>query len=180
MLQTQIIPFNLTAHTVGAELATSFQWVKNGEDIVGAVLPNFRPDLSHPGNYSVKVRYDNGCIAESDDMELNYSSNPSPSLLNRGGGADGKVLHISDKNSIGVSAFPNPMKASLEIIFKNSASGISKLMLFDMTGKLVVKRDLSESNLYKHKIDVSSLESGFYTLVIEGGSEKFSKILIKD
>ena len=72
------------------------------------------------------------------------------------------------------------MKASLEIIFKNPASGIAKLMLFDMTGKLVLKRDLSESKMDKHKIDVSMLESGFYTLVLEGELENYSKILIKE
>ena len=171
---------NLTAHTVGANMAIGFQWLRNGEDVLGAVLPSLRPDLSDQARYSVRVHYDNGCIATSDEMELSMDSNPSPVLINHGGGQDGAITGIGKNVMSGFEVYPNPVDEVLTIKYLEGITNSVSVLLLTVDGKEMysLNPEMEELNAGL-QINLVDLVPGHYVLKILAENAVYQKVIIK-
>lgn len=81
------------------------------------------------------------------------------------------------KTAIGVNVYPNPAKDFLTIDFSNIKYKTVKLMVFDLSGKLVLSK---VENQYEQKIELStaSFPSGNYILNIKTDQNSYSKKVI--
>lgn len=78
--------------------------------------------------------------------------------------------------SLSVALYPNPAVSTINIRV-SSNSIIQKVKVFDASGKLLMVKEGSNSNVYR--FNVSSLPSGFFMMAIETNSGKLSKGFIK-
>lgn len=69
-------------------------------------------------------------------------------------------------NTIGVSAFPNPVANTLSLQF-NGKDGVYGVKLFDMTGKVVATEKVTVTGATTSTINTASLAKGMYQVVIE-------------
>lgn len=87
---------------------------------------------------------------------------------------DGKVdfsdlLQISTKEtSANIQVYPNPTSDQVHIVVQASTT----LSIFDAQGKLMLKRALNKGD---NEIDLTSLSSGVYFVVIQGQKTKLIK-----
>ncbi|MBS1646509.1 MAG: T9SS type A sorting domain-containing protein [Bacteroidetes bacterium] len=84
----------------------------------------------------------------------------------------------SNVTSAGIKIFPNPSSGELSISFSSSKSFAMQVTISDGTSRVLLQQNYSinpGSNSYK--IDISSLDSGAYTLQID--NERFKIILVK-
>ena len=65
-----------------------------------------------------------------------------------------------------VLLYPNPANGVLFLSFHNSVA-TEKLEVFDSQGKLVYTENLSVAKMLNHKMDLSSVENGFYFLKVK-------------
>lgn len=90
-------------------------------------------------------------------------------------------LHESVRNTIDVSAWPNPSAAGINLQFTLSSASEMTVEMYDMTGRLV--KSLSErchagSNLLR--VDVAGLSPGLYQAVVSGNGRAASvKVSVK-
>ncbi|GGK10679.1 hypothetical protein GCM10007962_01000 [Yeosuana aromativorans] len=84
------------------------------------------------------------------------------------------TLNAKNFNKAEFTMYPNPAKG---LVYLNSANKISKVTIFDISGKLV----LTTSRLSNNAINVSALKSGLYLLKIEdiNQSKGVQKLIIK-
>ena len=73
--------------------------------------------------------------------------------------------------------YPNPVQEYLFIEKSNSVSAINNIQITDITGKIMLKKTLANSNDYERiKIDTTTLPNGMYILIINDvASKKFIK-----
>ena len=74
---------------------------------------------------------------------------------------------LADKNII---IYPNPVTSVLNIEYKE-ITGTASLYVYDLTGQLVIYREMNES---VHDLDCSGLSPGLYTLNIKNQEENLS------
>ncbi len=81
----------------------------------------------------------------------------------------------------GIEVFPNPATDILNVEFQNELSGKINLALTDVSGRVVLNKNLN--NITKgqiSQINISELAKGVYVLSIENGSDKFTqKVVVK-
>jgi len=84
------------------------------------------------------------------------------------------TLSTRDSNKVDFAMYPNPAN---NVVNLKSALGISKVTVFDITGKQV----LSTSKLSNNALNVSTLKSGFYVLQLEDANQSkgVKKLVIK-
>lgn len=130
------------------------------------------------GNGLLGLNVDPGTIAGSGVVKVylyqdGYYSNGDTITWNITSSAVGiEEISITD----GIVIYPNPSKNYLNINFKKSDFESSFAYVIDALGREVLNVNLTEQN---NRIDVSFLNTGFYTLVIETGSKTLAKRIIK-
>ena len=82
------------------------------------------------------------------------------------------VLGIDQSNTSHIVAYPNPAKSHLYI---NTDLAIELILIMDLTGKKILSITSP-----KNSIDISHLESGIYTLLIQTASGLEGKKFIKE
>jgi hypothetical protein len=102
------------------------------------------------GWYTATITDANGCV-ETDSVYVNF------------------VTSIEELNAAGISIHPNPANDVLTI---NSENIIGEIKIYDVLGKLILKRIIKEKNT---DIDVSKIKAGIYFLEIETTRVKFMK-----
>ena len=75
------------------------------------------------------------------------------------------------EKEITVDVFPNPASDILNV---KSLNAISKVNIYDLTGKQVLQSD----KVYNDSIDISNLSRGMHLLVIESEGQKFVKRIV--
>ena len=85
----------------------------------------------------------------------------------------GTALSIGDLSNVGIEAYPNPVKNTLNI---NAATTIDAVNIYDITGREVLR---ATPNVEKTSLDVSSLNKGFYLLTVKSGNQELSTKLVK-
>lgn len=84
------------------------------------------------------------------------------------------VLHANENSLAGLVIYPNPVKEGL-LNIKSPQKGRVTVLLYDISGREVYKTELAES----HRIDLSKIQSGLYTLKIIQNNKSIIKKLIR-
>jgi hypothetical protein len=118
------------------------QWYLDGTIITGATAPVYKPIAS--GNYTVRVTQ-NECTGEA---SLPYY------LIGTG------VVEV-DNNNETLAIFPNPVKSSVTIQFKQTGLYTGTIRVFNATGTEVLQQPEVVSG---ERVNLSSLSKGYYLL----------------
>ena len=87
------------------------------------------------------------------------------------------VNSVSDiADAIDVEIFPNPTKDNLTI---KSSSNIEAISIFDITGKLILSKQIESSNHEAIEINTKSMSKGSYLLKLESSGKIFTKKFVK-
>jgi hypothetical protein len=132
------------------------QWYSNASAIPGATGQDYRTQVA--GAYTVDVTI-NGCTSALSDV---YNFVPTA---------------IREVELAGLTIYPNPVAAKL--YFRNERFRKFKIQLYDVTGRLLIDREISSS---LSTIDLSSLASSTYFLKVtdEKTRETIYKKIIKE
>ena len=94
----------------------------------------------------------------------------------------GKYRYASDQISIerndGIWAYPNPVTDQLTISMKHKIEGNYIILLMDVTGREVFKKQVEGSLL--ETIDLKNLKKGLYVIEVNNGFKKFAQKIIKE
>ncbi|MBP93330.1 MAG: hypothetical protein CMC55_04350 [Flavobacteriaceae bacterium] len=93
--------------------------------------------------------------------------------------ASTSTLNLLEVDSVLFSIYPNPVKTTLNIPLKNTINNKLELMLYNITGQLVISEETNTTN-GTAKLDMSKLLSGIYMLVIKNGDKQQIKKIIKE
>ncbi len=69
-----------------------------------------------------------------------------------------------------LSIFPNPSNNELNIQINSDKNSTANLSITDLTGKIVYSENISITDLYTQKIDISSFGKGMYFLNLKNDS----------
>lgn len=122
---------------------------------------------------TVSHKYDafNRLIETSDGT--NTTTFSYDKLGNRNQQSVSVVLSVKNNEILGLKLFPNPTPNKVSIV---SASTIEKVVIFDVTGKLVKQVKNSKPTI---EIDISALSVGIYNFVIYSEGKKQSAKVVK-
>jgi len=84
---------------------------------------------------------------------------------------------ILDANSYEFTIYPNPTNNFLNIILNESTLQLSKIIIYDVTGKEVKSLDIKSNSKYL-QTDVSFLPKGLYLLTLQSEKNKHTKTFI--
>lgn len=134
------------------------QWFLNGEAIPGSNAPTLF--ASAPGDYSVSVTSEHGCVAVSA---------PFPVIS----------LGVGQSSSVRIQAAPNPATAELRLIFSETLKPADVIALLDMHGRTV--RTMNASSGREHRIEREALAPGLYMVQIirDGASLAGARIVLE-
>jgi hypothetical protein len=145
-----------------------YQWYLNGKKINGATDSFY--NAKKAGSYKVWVSYGlGGCDSMSKTLPL---KNCTAKEFEFASDADASISSLP-----AYSIFPNPAKNFVTIILPASASS-SVITVFDMNGKIVLRKDLN-SNSTSEQINISSFAAGMYRVVWQQKEKQYSWKLIK-
>jgi hypothetical protein len=131
----------------------SYQWILNGKDILGATGPTH--NLVFKGVYKLRVKDANGCIGESNPIEVSDPSLQDPTSINT-------VTLQKDQ----IKIYPNPTDSKVFI-----ESPISVMITVkDVRGKTIIESQETK------EIDLSKFADGVYLFMV---SDKEGKELVK-
>ena len=135
----------------------SYQWYLNGNPISGAIDSCFSPVLD--GSYHVEVNYLTGCLQESASIMFTGQFDPLEPILN---------------------IYPNPVQDYLIIDPQSPIPLPVKIRILDPLGQ--EQWGLEFTRLEREMmVDMGSLSSGIYFLIIEGqGLRRINKRIIKN
>lgn len=129
---------------------SSYQWLMNGTAISGANSMDYLASVS--GNYTVVVTDSNGCTGET----------ATPFIFV---GLEGESLLE------GISAYPNPCTAKIQVKAILPSSGLVQITIFDLTGRKCFGSQAEFSNTsFEKELDLSDLPNGAYFLQIQSES----------
>jgi hypothetical protein len=124
-----------------------YSWTLNGLPLVGENNPWLH--IAQNGCYLLNVQTPAGCNASIDTMCITV------------------FVGINENSSnTTVSLFPNPFSSSCKMIFENRSKEKFILSLFDVTGRNVTQKIISESEVI---IDRKNLASGIYSYQLRNG-----------
>ncbi len=147
-------------NTLNSSIATGNQWILNGTPIPAATGSSYDPLQS--GNYQVADTLASGCVAISDVFVY------------------ARTVTGEDKSTdIGLTVFPSPASAKLNVVFTAKAANNLSLSLVNSVGQTVYqsKQNLPQGN-YSKVIDVSSLQPGVYIVKVLLGNRVYGKKVV--
>ena len=149
------------ADTLSANISNSYQWMLNGNNLVGDTSLSLV--ISQSGYYQVIVTDSNGCSNISDSLYAIYSEVPQ---FNKQGS-----LHI----------YPNPAGKELNVRVNGFEDKNAEIYLLDVLGnKLVENKIYSLKYQDLIKIDLKKIPAGIYFLYLAAdNSTIYSKIIRK-
>jgi hypothetical protein len=89
-------------------------------------------------------------------------------------------VHCEDASLMDVTFYPNPFNEDLTVTFAGRASKEAEVLIYDMLGKCVVKRIMTESEIKDGltTFNLSSLASAVYTIEFRSGTyQKIARIV---
>jgi hypothetical protein len=85
------------------------------------------------------------------------------------------INSISKMESMNLLIYPNPTNGIIQI--RNELSSDANLIITDITGKLIIKSQLSKLN---NQIDLSNIVNGLYLLIIQTENQTYTTKIIKE
>ena len=146
MLTVPVVTITVNGDSLITIAGASYQWYLNGNPIPGATSQIHEATTS--GDYSVDVTFANGCTGNSDV----YTHS---------------VVGIEDLSFGDVKLFPNPTSDELNLVFSTSILENIRYVIVDQTGRVVLDGGVHDSHMI---LDLTSLESGMYNMVISNES----------
>lgn len=88
---------------------------------------------------------------------------------------------LDKANAWNLSVFPNPTSTNFNVSFDLSQADEMSIAIYDMTGKVVLEKQLGKIAMGKHQevINISALTNGAYVCQIAGGNNSITKQIIK-
>lgn len=123
------------------------------------------------GSRTFKWEYikDFNTVAGSDNAVVDYISLP----------ASATPTVLSETTSMNVQIFPNPSNGKFRLQTENFSNSNYQLTIINLLGEIVYKETLQNSqNHINQMIDVSFLENGIYTVMLEDNNYKSVKSLL--
>jgi hypothetical protein len=143
--------------------------------------------VENPGAYAFEWTGPNGFSANTEDIESLEAGCFSLTMthLETNCSID-TIICVQDLTSVFgplntenyISFFPNPANSSITIVFNDEMAGEFLIMVIDPEGRTIFKK-CNELTEYQTTINVSSLNPGIYSLVIEGQKFQVKRKFIK-
>lgn len=182
-MSTMIFPVTQYDHTTGCSITGGYFYT-------GSMYPNFANKYFYTDYCDNKIRTLNASnvVATTASFTGNFSAfgEDKDGELYVAGVGNGVVYKIIDSslevnnfNINGLNFYPNPAKT--EIFIKNSSEvTLSKIKIFDLTGKLVLTKTV-ENNEATPSVNIAALSSGMYLISIEDltGNQYQSKLVVQ-
>jgi len=140
-------------------------WGQIGEDIIGESELNF-------SGIAVSLSSDGAILAIGATGNNDNGENSGHVRVFKN-----ESLGILESSNLQVSIYPNPAKEILNLKYTNNIS--SRVIIYDVLGKLMYKEQLSFNNNLL-KIDISNFEKGIYFIKIQDLNQVHSAKFIKD
>ena len=77
----------------------------------------------------------------------------------------------------GVSIYPNPNNGEFTLSL-NSASGKVNVGIYDIRGRLILDRVISNTGIVNENINLTNVQSGVYLITIQDGNRKTTKKIV--
>jgi hypothetical protein len=158
----------ITVSTDGKTLYSSAyqgnQWYKDTTAITGAVATSYAPIAS--GNYSVKVIDYSNCVSDRSAV-FQFPATGLPSS------ETSSLLNIS----------PNPFTGVLNLKYTLTNSSPLSLTLCDLTGRVInhiTENSLQSPGNYQTTINLESLQSGIYLVVMKTSTNTIIRKVVKN
>lgn len=164
--------------------------ITGGYAYTGSTYPNFSGKYIFGDYCSGEI----ALLSNTGTITWAYSTNDNYSITTFGEDMNGELyvavtnviykiidtsLGLNDFNKKGLSFYPNPAKT--EIFIKNSSeTTLSKVTIFDLTGKLVLTKAV-ENNETTPSVTIAALSSGLYMIAVEdvAGNLYQSKLIVE-
>lgn len=79
-----------------------------------------------------------------------------------------------------LSIYPNPSNGIVNVQFAALSDGIKNIKLYDITGKVVIDKPITSSNkIVQEQLNLSVVKPGLYILVVETGTTRISRQVVK-
>ncbi|RPI68806.1 MAG: T9SS C-terminal target domain-containing protein, partial [Ignavibacteriae bacterium] len=151
-----------TLKTVSMQ-AETFQWFRNGVMIPGAEERNLVVAL--PGTYRVEIGDNNTCTSKSDGFDVILTDVDEDVVA--GHGAELRV-------------FPNPTTGQFTIETAMAEAGNVKIELVNTVGENVMTlNEISNGGSFSMNVDMGTLASGVYNVVVTTANERWTVRLVR-
>ncbi len=118
-------------------------------------------------------------IATSGSMFLTFSSNSTNQDFGWEASYETITLGLSDETpAANIIVYPNPASDEITIMLPSNTLGDVFVNVFDLSGKLIVAKQISLSES-KFNLDIQNISDGYYYLSIENQDIKFYKGFLK-
>jgi hypothetical protein len=144
-------------------VAVGYQWYRNGVMVNGAIEQRLVVTL--PGTYRVEISDNNTCSAVSNGYDVILTD------------VEGDVVagHMSD-----IRLFPNPTSGQFTIETEVSDAGPVSIELVNSIGEIALTvGDITNGGSFKKTIDMGTLASGVYNVVVTTGSQRWTVRLVR-
>ncbi|MBI2793974.1 MAG: T9SS type A sorting domain-containing protein [Ignavibacteria bacterium] len=144
-------------------VAEAWQWYKNGTEITGANASFFI--VTQAGIYRVAIKDDNTCSAISNGFDVILT------------GLDDDVVagKVGD-----IRLYPNPTTGMFTIEADIAKSGVVSIELVNTVGEIVKTiTDDSQGGAFKKSIDMGTLASGVYNVVVTSANQRWTVRLVR-
>lgn len=131
----------LRSTTLGG--VTSFQWIRNDTNIVGATQREYVPTVS--GSYRVQVRTDQGCANISEPVEITV----------------GPVSVAEEPALRDMIVSPNPTEGIVRLSFGSPLPSAMRIEIIDQAGRSL-STDMVEVSSVGHTLDLRGVAAGVY------------------
>lgn len=143
--------------------AESFQWFRNGVMIPGAVDRNLVVSL--PGTYRVEIADNNTCSSKSDGFDVILTGVDEDVVA--GHGAELRV-------------FPNPTTGQFTVATVMAEAGSVKIELVNTIGETVMTvNEFSNGGSFSASVDMGTLATGVYNVVVTTNNERWTVRLVR-
>ena len=164
--------------------------ITGGYAYTGSLYPNFANKYFFADYCTGEIGYVTGT---SSAISWALNTNDDYSIATFGEDKDGELyvfvtstlykiidssLAINNFNKNGLSFYPNPAKT--EIFIKNSSDvALSKVKIFDLTGKVVLTKAIENNDT--PSVNITTLSSGMYLISVEdlAGNQYQSKLIVE-
>lgn len=162
--------------------------ITGGYEYTGSLYSNFANKYFFADYCTAEIGYLTGTSST-----ITWALNPAGSITTFGEDMNGELyaavggtiykiidssLGTNDFNKKGLSFYPNPAKT--EIFIKNTSdTSLSKVSIYDLTGKLVLTQAIQNAEI--SSVNIAKLTSGLYLITLEDftGNQYKSKLVIE-
>lgn len=144
--------------------------------------------ISGPFTANTRLRFRadasaNNDLVHIDDVLITGCAASFQPPIPNGGALDRQESEVSDLNLYknDLIAYPNPTADELQVVFFQNNSGQVEIMVYDLVGRQLIQQKSAENQAGENQmtLDVNTLPTGSYFLVLVDGNERRSLSFVK-